>query len=89
MDKKEYKLCQHVRFPNHPHESRRKPCKAVLLKKVRAKQGYILSPIKVYPYKPLKSPLNSLLRGRNLFQFARNGELDLFLIGISVMFMMD
>jgi len=41
---KESKLCQHVRFPNHPHESRRKPCKAVLLKKVRAKQGYVLSP---------------------------------------------
>ena len=59
---KESKRCQHVHFPNHPHASRRNPCEAILVKKVRAKQGYILSPIKVYPYKPLKTPIEQFAK---------------------------
>lgn len=55
-----------VRYPNHPWESHRKPCETVLLKKVQAKQGYVLVPIKVYPYEPLKKSIEQLVKRKGL-----------------------
>lgn len=48
------KLCQHIAYPNHPQPSRRTPCNALLLKKVRNRHGVSLQPFKVYPYRSIK-----------------------------------
>ena len=64
--KQESKLCTHVGFPNHPQSSRRTPCGALLLKKVRTKKGFVLAPIKVYPYKSLRESIEHLAK-RNGF----------------------
>ena len=55
--RQESKECLHVDFRNHPQASHRKPCGTTLLKRVRTKCGYVLSPIKVYPYKPLNKSI--------------------------------
>lgn len=58
---KESKVCCHVTMPNHPHRLQRVPCGAVLLKKQRTKKRVHLTPIKVYPYRPLKGSIQQLL----------------------------
>ena len=47
--KKKSKLCRHIRYPNHPHASKRRPCNAVLLKNVPSKKGDQLIPFVTYP----------------------------------------
>ena len=47
------KLCQHIKYPNHPHPSKRKPCGTVLLKTVSSKKGNKLIPNLIYPYCPI------------------------------------
>lgn len=59
---RESKRCKHVHYPNHPQASHRKPCEAMLLKKVQAKQGCVLVPIKVYPYKPLRKSIEQMAK---------------------------
>lgn len=54
--------CKHVHYPDHPHASRRNPCGALLLKKIRTKAGYVLRPIKVYPYKSVKDSIQHLVK---------------------------
>ena len=71
------KCCQHVHFPNHPHASRRKPCESLLLKKVKTKRGYILSPIKVYPYKPLKTSIKLLVRRKGFLSSCEKWRIQL------------
>ena len=61
--------------PNHPHLSKRKPCEATLMKKVKTKSGYCLKPQKVYPYLPLQSHFKDYLKDQILFQNERNGVL--------------
>ena len=56
------KRCQHVHYPNHSQKSRRKECEAILLKKVKKKNGHVLTPIKVYPYKSLQKSIEQLVR---------------------------
>ena len=56
------KECSHVHFPNHPQVSRRKPCGTQLLKQIRTKSGYVLSPIRVFPYKSLKKSIENLVK---------------------------
>jgi len=58
----ESKCCRHVQFPNHPHMSRRRPCSALLMKRVRTKSSYVLRAIKVYPYKSLKKSIQQLVK---------------------------
>ena len=59
---KKSKVCSHIPYLNHPQESRRKPCGAVLLKKVKVKYEYNLCPIRSYAYKPLKATITQLAR---------------------------
>jgi len=47
----ESKLCHFIRFPNHPHRSRRTSCNEVLLKRVKVGGNYKLVPRKVYVYR--------------------------------------
>ena len=54
------KLCPFVVFPNHPHLSKRQPCGAKLLKKIKTKKAFKLVPIKAYPYQPLANSLSYL-----------------------------
>ena len=54
------RLCKHVAFPKHPQLSRRTLCNTLLLKKIRTKYGVSLQPIKVYPFKSIKSSLAQL-----------------------------
>ena len=61
IGQKKSKKCCHVAFPNHPHASHRSPCGTILLNKVRTKKGYVLSPVKVYPFKPLKNSIQQLI----------------------------
>ena len=65
---KESKYCNHIGFPKHPQASHRKPCGAMLLKKVKAKRCYILIPIRVYPYKPLKNSIAQLAKRKGFLQ---------------------
>lgn len=58
----ESKECSHIDFPNHPQASHRKPCGTLLLKRVRTKRGSVLTPKKVYPYKPLKKSFEHLVK---------------------------
>ena len=59
--KKVSNYCCHIEFPNHPQVSRRVPCGALLLKSRKTKKGTLLAPIKVYPYRPIKNSLVTLL----------------------------
>ena len=56
------KECSHVHFPNHPQVSRIKPCGTQLLKQIRTKSGYVLSRIRVFPYKSLKKSIENLVK---------------------------
>ena len=54
--------CNHIRFPNHPYQSRRAVCNTVLMKTVHLRSGQsILYPLKIYCYNGLKSTLQTLL----------------------------
>ena len=59
--RKSSKHCRHVSYPNHHIASKRSPCGALLLKKIKSKNGYKLVPIKVYPYKPLRISIEQLV----------------------------
>ena len=54
------KLCKHIAYPNHPHQSRRTPCDTLLLKTVKTKRGISLQPFKIYPYCSLRYSMASL-----------------------------
>lgn len=58
--KKESKLCRYIKYPNHPHSSRRCPCQSPLLQKISTQLGEKLVPIKTYPYCPLRISLQRL-----------------------------
>jgi uncharacterized C2H2 Zn-finger protein len=60
-EQNESKRCRHIAYPNHSMMSHRKKCDALLLKKVRTKSGYSLQPIKVYPYRSIKSSIAHLV----------------------------
>ena len=53
---KEPKPCSHIRYPSHPHTSKRKPCNTMLLKSVQNR----LVPLLSYPYYPLHLALQRL-----------------------------
>ncbi len=56
--KKESKRCCHAFWvPNHPQ-----PCGTLLLKSHKTKKRTVLTPIKVYPYRSLKTSLCHLLK---------------------------
>ena len=55
-------LCDHVKFPEHPHQSRRKKCASMLLQKVSTGSAFVFRPLKVFPYRGLLSPLVSILQ---------------------------
>ena len=65
---KESKCCSHIHFPNHPQISRRKSCGTTLLKKVKTKHGYVLKPLRCYPYKPLKQSISQLVKREGFLQ---------------------
>ena len=55
--------CKTVPYPNHPHQSRRKPCGTRLMKKVLSLDGKksYLYPKKVYCYRTIKGALEQML----------------------------
>ena len=55
------KKCQYVKYPNHPQVSRRKPCNASLLQKVKVGTQYQLKPHKVYCYNSLLTSIQRLV----------------------------
>ena len=56
------KVCNYVRYPNHPYRSGRRECAHPLLKSVSLVSGRKrLYPFKVYCYKSLQSSLQELL----------------------------
>lgn len=54
-------LCSHVKYPRHPHASRRSRCGTTLLKTVTTGCSTLLRPLKVYPYRSLVVSLKHLL----------------------------
>ena len=53
--------CSYIRFPNHPHPSKRKPCGHKLLRKVSLRNGTEkLYPLKVYCYNSIKTSITSI-----------------------------
>ena len=56
----EAKLCSFVKYPNHCHQSKRKPCQSPLFKETTAVNKH-LQAIKVYPYFPLKLSIQRLV----------------------------
>ena len=56
----EAKLCSFVKYPNHCHQSKRKPCQSPLFKETTAVNKH-LKAIKVYPYFPLKLSIQRLV----------------------------
>ena len=54
-------LCEHIKFPRHPQESRRSKCGSTLLKTVTTGCSIFLRPLKVYPYRSILVSLNDLL----------------------------
>ena len=54
------KLCKHIAYPNHPHQSRRTPCDTLLLKAVKTKREICLQPFKIYPYCSFRYSMASL-----------------------------
>ena len=68
----ESKRCQHVSFPNHPHQSRRKQCGALLLKKVRRDKKYHLVPIRIFPYYPIQKSIERLARSEGFLEMCES-----------------
>ena len=59
---KKSKSCVHIKYPLHPHASRRLPCQALLMKSVQYISGHkILYPYKIYCYKNIQSTLQEFL----------------------------
>ena len=58
------KLCCFVKFPNHPHPSKRHPCDTALMKMVNNE----LVPILTYPYFPLHLSLSNLASTPNFLE---------------------
>lgn len=52
------KLCNHIKYPNHPHNSKRQPCNTSLMKEISSLQ---LRAIRSFPYCPLKVSLQHLV----------------------------
>jgi len=50
----EAKLCRYVKYPDHPHQSKREACKSSLFKNTKSVTKKRLPAIKVYPYLPLQ-----------------------------------
>ena len=72
-DKKSSKRCNHIHFPNHPYQSMRSECNALLLKSVQFMSGRtILYPLKLYCYSGIKVALQKLLARPS---FVRNCQL--------------
>ena len=57
------KECKHIQFPNHPHESRRQPCGAYLMKIIKSSSDACtrVRPIKLFAYQSLKVAMTNLL----------------------------
>ena len=43
-------VCSNVKYPNHPHKSRRSSCQSMLVRKIKTGKGYSFRPKKVYVY---------------------------------------
>ena len=75
QEKKEVsKVCQHIKFPNHPHVSQRQPCNTVLLdtsmvKTAFSKRKVSFRPRKIYAYYPLHCSLKRLASMPGFLQF--------------------
>lgn len=52
--KVESKLCNHIKYPNHPHYSKRQPCNTPLMKE---RNSVHLHLFESFPYCPLKVSL--------------------------------
>ena len=67
------KKCKHIEFPNHPHESRRQPCGAYLMKIIKTSSDAHtrVKPIKLYAYQSLKVAMTNLL---NRYGFLKQCE---------------
>lgn len=61
-NRKESRRCTYVKFPNHPHRSKRNPCNEILLKRVKLGSQYKLIPRKVYVYRSLRQSLMCLAK---------------------------
>lgn len=53
--------CRHVKFPNHPHQQRRKECGKDLMKKVKINNKYKLIPRKIYVYYSIIESIQRLI----------------------------
>ena len=53
--------CNYIKFPNHPHQTRRKKCDAELMKTVKIGKGYKLTPRKTYVYYNIIESIQRLL----------------------------
>lgn len=58
----ESRVCDHVEFPHHPQQSRRKKCGAALMKQVKLNGKYKLVPRKVYLYRSVIHSLTDMIR---------------------------
>ena len=52
------KLCNHIKYPNHPYHSKRQPCNTPMMKEISSMQ---LRAIRSFPYCPLKISLQRLV----------------------------
>ena len=57
----EARLCSYVKYPNHPYQSKRRPCQSPLFKETTAINKNQLQAIKVYPYFPLRFSIQRLV----------------------------
>ena len=83
---KEPKLCQYVRYPNHPNRSRQKICGTALLKQIKSKSGIHLVPALMFPYLPLRVSLQRLVSRPGFLSLCeqwreRNGKIPCNVLG--------
>lgn len=66
--RRESKLCDHVKYPNHPNLAWRKPCGSPLMKKVLSANGKNSSfyPVKVYCYQRIQTSLQRILGRKDI-----------------------
>ena len=57
----ESRLCNFIRYPNHPHHSRRKKCNTILLKRVKVGNKSKLVPRKLFVYHSIIHGLKKIL----------------------------
>ena len=55
-------VCDYVRFPNHPHLSRRKKCASQLVQRVSTGVASVFKPLKVFPYNGLVSAIRHIIQ---------------------------